>query len=130
VRVEPEEERVPDLISPLVMAAEELAKQEEEPVSDEARVDLDTVRDLVLRAHPDVVPELVAGDSVAALLASVEPTRSAYERLTASWSERRPAAGDAATVPAGGGAPIAVDPDRLPAAEKIRRGLSASTRKR
>jgi hypothetical protein len=113
---------VPELISPFDMAEEPLLEQDEGPVSVETQIDL--------RAHPDVVPELVTGDSVAALLASVEPARSAFERLTASWPERRPDAGDTAAVPAGGGAPIAVDPDRLPAAEKIRRGLSALTHKR
>jgi hypothetical protein len=81
------------------------------------------VRELVLRAHPDVVPELVTGDSVAALIASVEPARAAYARLADALAQVRPAA---AAVPAGGGTPITVDPDRLPAAEKIRRGLAAS----
>jgi hypothetical protein len=130
VRGGPKEERVRELISPLDMTEERSPEQEEDPVSDETQIDLDAVRELVLRTHPDVVPELVTGDSVAALLASVEPARSAFERLTASWQERRPDAGDTAAVPAGGGAPIAVDPDRLPAAEKIRRGLSALTHKR
>jgi hypothetical protein len=119
---------VPELISPLDMAEEVMMEQEAGGEPGEIPVDLDAVRELILRAHPDVVPELVTGDSVASMLASVEPARSAYERLTASWTERRPAAGT--SVPAGGGAPIAVDPDRLPAAEKIRRGLSAIAQKR
>jgi hypothetical protein len=90
-----------------------------------AHPDLEEVRKLVLLAHPDVVPELVTGETVAALLASVEPARSAYARLAGTWREEREAA-TGAMVPAGGGAPIAIDPDRLPAAEKIRRGLAAT----
>ena len=43
--------------------------------------DLGKVRELVLKAHPDVVPDLVAGSSVDELLASVEPARSAYQRI-------------------------------------------------
>src|SRR4051812_22722682 len=43
--------------------------------------DLSKVRELVLKAHPDVVPDLVAGSSVDELIASVEPARSAYQRI-------------------------------------------------
>ena len=43
--------------------------------------DLTAVRDVVLRAHPDTVPELIAGESISALLASVEPAREAYRRV-------------------------------------------------
>jgi hypothetical protein len=84
--------------------------------------DLDAVRELVLRAHPDVVPELIAGDSIAALLASVEPARAAWERL----AERIGAPPTTPAVPAGGERPVAIDPERLSASEKIRRGLARS----
>ena len=43
--------------------------------------DLNKVRELVLKAHPDVVPDLVRGGSVDELIASVEPARSAYQRI-------------------------------------------------
>ena len=43
--------------------------------------DLGKVRELVLKAHPDVVPDLVRGSSVDELIASVEPARSAYQRI-------------------------------------------------
>ncbi len=111
---------MPELISPLELANEEPAEPQDSPPDAE----LDAVRAVVLQAYPDVVPELVTGDSVAALLASVEPARSAYARLAETWSAGRTP--EAARVPAGGGTPIAVDPERLPAAEKIRRGLAAS----
>ena len=35
----------------------------------------------MLKAHPDVVPDLVAGSSVDELIASVEPARTAYQRI-------------------------------------------------
>jgi hypothetical protein len=81
--------------------------------------DLGAIRDLVLRAHPDVVPELIAGETVDELLASVAPAQAAWQRL----ADRL---GPAATppVPAGGERPVAVDPERLSPGEKIRRGLA------
>ena len=46
-----------------------------------AGTDLGKVRELVLKAHPDVVPDLVVGSSVDELIASVEPARTAYQRI-------------------------------------------------
>lgn len=119
---------MPDLISPLDMVPDD-APVPNDPagvtddalLSDDPSPDLTAVRALVLRAHPDVVPELVTGNTVADLIASVEPARAAFDRLASSIAASRPAS---TAVPAGGGAPIPVDPDRLPAAEKIRRGLA------
>jgi hypothetical protein len=94
-----------------------------EPAATEppAPTDLATVRDLILRAHPDIVPELLAGETVDALLASVEPARAAWQRL----AER---IGATPSVPAGGQKPVAVDPALLSAGEKIRRGLARGGR--
>ncbi|MGC4107280.1 MAG: hypothetical protein QM753_13235 [Thermomicrobiales bacterium] len=87
---------------------------------------LPAVRELILAAYPDVVPDLVAGTTVAELLASVDDARAAYaavaERIAASGSAPMPVV---PVIPGGGGAPLPVDPDRLPASEKIRRGLRA-----
>lgn len=116
-------EGMTEVISPLELA-EEAIEEMDGAGGQTPPVDLDAVRSLVLQAHPDIVPELVTGGSVDELLASVEPARSAYARLAEGWTERREAT-IAATVPAGGGSQIAVDPDRLPAGEKIRRGLAA-----
>lgn len=87
-----------------------------------AGTDLDAVRELVLRAHPDAVPELVSGDSVEALLASVEPARAAWRQV----AERIGGSSATPPVPAGGQQAVAIDPDRLSASEKIRRGLARS----
>lgn len=87
--------------------------------------DLAAVRDLVLRAHPDTVPELISGDSISSLLASVEPAREAYRRVldAVQVSPAVPAVAVPA-VPAGSAPALVVDPDRLPPTEKIRRGLA------
>ena len=92
--------------------------------ADTTPADLAAVRDLALRAHPDAVPELVGGATLAELMASLEPARAAYRRIV----EARPSAPTpppAPTVPAGAAPPLALDPDRLPATEKIRRGLAS-----
>lgn len=120
---------MPELISPLEVAQEAALADRGPGERDdgdhgdhgEARA-LEAVRELVLRAHRDVVPELVGGESIAALLASVAPARAAYARLAEGFASE---GGVARSVPAGGGQPLAVDPAQLPATEKIRRGLAA-----
>lgn len=84
--------------------------------------ELDAVREVVLSAYPDCVPELVHGETIAEVLASVEPARAAYARVVATISA--PEAPSAPPlVPAGGGSAI-IDPTELPAAEKVRRGIA------
>ena len=95
--------------------------------------ELTAVRELVLRAHPAVVPELVTGDSVAALVASVAEAEAAYQRIAAAIGEREPGAGTRSgtappRVPAGDTPAAVIDAERLPAAEKIRRGLARRQR--
>ena len=88
--------------------------------------DLAAVRDLALRAYPETVPELVGGDSVAALLGSLEPAAAAYRRIAegVAASAPPPTAPAAPMVPAGSAPLVAIDPERLPSTEKIRRGLA------
>ena len=92
-----------------------------------AAVDLGRVRDLVLQAHPDVVPDLVRGDSLDALLASVEPARTAYqqiaERVRGTGEGRSPASPTPPAVPAGG-TRAALDPSSLSPVTKIARALA------
>jgi hypothetical protein len=89
--------------------------------------ELAAVREVVLRAHPDVVPELVHGATVAEVLASIEPARAAYARIAAQIGPAPTASPvlPAPAIPAGGAGPVPIDPDRLPAPEKIRRGLAS-----
>jgi hypothetical protein len=93
--------------------------------------DLTALREALLRGYPETVPDLVTGTSVAALLASLEPAAAAYRRVVEAaraGGTGGPAAPPAPAVPAGIGAPVAVDPAALPATEKIRRGLAGRTK--
>ena len=95
---------------------------EEEPIApvETDGTDLARVRDLILAAHADVVPELIAGATIQALIDSVEPARGAYQSVIARMAPPAPP-----VVPAGS-ALAAVDPSTLPAHELIRRGLRAA----
>jgi hypothetical protein len=110
--------------------------------------DLGKVRELVLKAHPDVVPDLVRGSSVDELIASVEPARSAYQRIAeqvrgtetaaaggvgsreseVQTSDFRPPTSDPIVqppvVPAGGASNVA-DPGDLGPTTKIAQALAA-----
>jgi hypothetical protein len=104
--------------------------------------DLGKVRDLVLKAHPDVVPDLVCGESVDELIASVEPARTAYQRIadqvrgggettvTAEPGSTVNASGETTVVvqppvvPAGGGTNV-VEPSDLGPTTKIAQALAA-----
>ena len=84
--------------------------------------ELAALREALLAAYPEAVAELVGGESVGAMLASLGPARAAWERVAATVA--RPGAA-AAPVPAGSAPPVAVDVEVLPATEKVRRGLAA-----
>ena len=81
---------------------------------------IEGVRELILKAHPDIVPDLLAGDSIEALLASVPAAREAYVRIAATIEERAPAP---ARIPTGSGRRPAVDPEGLSPESLIRAGL-------
>lgn len=85
----------------------------------DAPSDLDQVRELILASHTDIVPELVQGDSVTDLVASINAARQAYSRIV----EAQP---KPVTIPAGGNTPVTLDINELPTSEKLRRGLAAS----
>ncbi len=55
--------------------------QTEPATTPEGEVDLSRVRELVLAANPDAVPELVRGSTFDELMDSVEPARQAYQRI-------------------------------------------------
>lgn len=117
-----------DAVSPLADPLDSAPPGDAGPeiVTREGDDDLPAVRALILAAYPDVVPDLVAGTTVADLLASVEGARAAYAAVVARIGPTGEGpAGPPVAIPGGGGAPLPVDPDRLPASEKIRRGLRA-----
>ena len=99
-----------------------------EPVAAEGAMsgeELAAIRELALRAYPETVPELVGGENVTALLGSLEPAAAAYRRIAEGVAARAPAAAAAIpAVPAGSAPAVAIDPERLPSVEKIRRGLA------
>ena len=94
-----------------------------------ARVEeLDAVRQVVLAAYPDSVPELIQGATVPELLASIEAARAAYARVAETVAvPAEPVAVAAPVVPAGGGSAM-IDPGALPAAEKVRQGIAGRQR--
>jgi hypothetical protein len=116
--------------------------------SQQPLADLGKVRELVLKAHPDVVPDLVAGSSVDELLASVEPARSAYQRIAdqvrsaesgvgsreseVSSDVRSPTSDPIAiqppTVPAGGATNVA-EPGEFAPTTRIAQALAARKQK-
>lgn len=97
--------------------------------------DLAKVRELVLAAHPEVVPDLVRGSSIDELIASVEPAKSAYDRIAervragvgaqpaTAEGPQSPAVAQPPTVPAGGASNV-VDPGTLSPTTKIAQGLA------
>ena len=97
--------------------------------------DVALVRDFIVATDPALVPELVTGADVAAVLASVAAARAAYQRIAEQVRAGQAAIAPVATrpapapvVPAGGAAPFVIDPADLPSSELIRRGLSATRR--
>lgn len=84
------------------------------------------VRAALLHAYADCIPDLVRGETVGELLASIEPARAAFARVAETVSVRS-AEPIAPAVPAGGGSAI-IDPSHLPAAEKVRRGIAGRNR--
>jgi hypothetical protein len=86
--------------------------------------ELTLARDLVLRAHPDTVAELVTGATLAELLASVPAAEAAYARVIAAAREQ--AATQPATTPVPGGGAVrsaGANVDGLSPLAKIRAGL-------
>ncbi len=95
-------------------------------------VDMGELRDLVLKANPDVIPEMIAGDTFDTLMASVDPAKAAYQRIVQSVGGA--AGGGAAAVarvPAGGGATrqFVVNIEELSPSAKIAEGLRQRQRK-
>jgi hypothetical protein len=81
--------------------------------------DLTAVRDLILTLHPAIVPELIGGETLQAIIASIEPAQRAHSRIVGNLS-----------IPAGGNPSITIDADSISAFDKIRRGLSAGNPRR
>ena len=94
--------------------------EEPVPAGDEGGDELAGVRELILKAYPDAVAELVAGESVDALLASVPAARAAYAQVAATIRAQTPAP---VQIPTGSGRRPALDPEGLSPEAKIQAGL-------
>ena len=93
--------------------------------------DLALARALILKAHPEIVPELVTGASLAEMLASVPAAEAAWARvIETARGTAIPSPADrerGTAVPSGGGVRSAgVNLDGLGPMAKIRAGLSRS----
>jgi hypothetical protein len=120
-RADPEPQPQPEPAAAPETREEDPMQTETAPISAE---DLAAVRELALRAYPETVPELVGGATVEALLGSLEPATAAYRRIAEGVTAQPPAPA-IPTVPAGSAPPVALDPERIPSVEKIRRGLAS-----
>lgn len=93
--------------------------------SGDAAAELARLRTTLVAAYPEAVAELVSGESVGALLESLEQARGIYQRVAGEIAAARPEpTTPAPAVPAGDVRPLALDPDTLPPVEKIRRALA------
>jgi hypothetical protein len=110
---EPDEETLPDA--------------EATPDTPEAPNELALARELVLRAHPEVVHELISGSSLAELLASVPAAEAAFARVAATTRAASTREATSTPVPGGGAVRSAsVNVEGLGPLAKIRAGLSQS----
>ncbi|HMM41494.1 MAG TPA: hypothetical protein PKA95_06295 [Thermomicrobiales bacterium] len=92
----------------------------EEPTGDDAGL----LRELIVQAHPDVVPELVQGASLREMLDSLPAAKAAYARIAEAAASASPA-----PVPSGS-AIRSREPNRadLSPAAKVRAALDAARR--
>ena len=65
----------------LAVATEESASNDEEAAAAAPSLELDQLRELIAKAHPDTVPELLQGATLAELLLSVPAAQAAYARV-------------------------------------------------
>lgn len=70
----------------------------ETPGAESNESGLDALRDVIARAYPDAVPDLITGETVDEMLASVPAARDAYKRVAETVRTDHPD-----PVPAGGG---------------------------
>ena len=104
------------------LAAGEATADPEPPETPEPAGDLELARELVLKAHPDTVQELIQGTSLAELLASVPAAQAAYARIATVAHEA--ATREAAAVPGGAAVRTAgVNVEALGPLAKIRAGV-------
>ncbi len=97
-----------------------------EPEASDVEEEVAMVRELVFKAHPDVVRELLVGETLAEILASVGPARAAYQRI-AERVEEELNRERLTAAPAGSGRVTTPVPDQatLTTTQRLRLGLRA-----
>ena len=95
---------------------------ERDPEAVDVSDDTARLRELIVRAHPNVVPELIQGTSLGEMLSSVPAAEAAFSQIAEQVGGT---ALQPAVIPAGGGVRTAnVDIDGLSPLAKIRAGLT------
>ncbi len=95
-----------------------------EPTAVDVEAEVAMIHDLVYKAHPDVVQELLVGETLTDILASVEPARAAYQRIAEQVErdiqrQRRPGT----PLVAEAGISRVLDPATLTTTQRLRLGL-------
>lgn len=110
--------------------------QTQAPATHGAReaMDLARVRELVLKAHPNVVPELIQGDTFDAMVASVPAAEAAYTRIREAVTggqqqgQTQPPPTVSAGQPANNQRTFAINVEELGSEAKIAEGLRRARR--
>jgi hypothetical protein len=111
-----------------IIEVDEQVEGAEAAAGDGHGYNIEAVRELARKAFPDTIPELIVGETYEEVMTSVERARAAYARVFMEVEERQ-AVVKPPVVPAGGSSAVVVDVERLPAAEKLRRGVGAVRRR-
>jgi hypothetical protein len=77
----------------------------------------ETLRMTLAAAHPNAIPELITGETVGEMVASLETAKAAYQRTIEAAKMAAPVAAG------GGGRPVGVDLSKLSPLAKISIGL-------
>jgi hypothetical protein len=118
---------VDDGATQLELPVPEETTQLDTPDAPDLPDELSLARALVLRAHPEVVEELIAGNSLAELLASVPAAEAAFVRVVEATRVAATRESTTPTVPGGGAVRSAGDNvEGLGPLAKIRAGLCQS----
>jgi hypothetical protein len=76
-----------------------------------------TLRATLAAAHPDTIPQLIDGETVGEMVASIATAKAAYQRAIEQAKTAVPVAAG------GGGRPVGMDPAKLSPLAKISLGL-------
>lgn len=113
--------------SPTVAVTAPTAAQAPTVIHSLSAEDITAARELVLKANPNAIPELVQGSTLAELSSSANAATEAYNRILSNINgvnATPPVVPIAPIVPAGGAA-TPLDLSTLPAVELIKRGIAA-----